>query len=139
MNHSEHSNEYNTPEVNKTKEDEILEQHLRFPPVPEHITGDSFTSQVAAQRSPIKNLFSCTVCKKSFGKKRELSRHVLVHSGFKPFKCPHCDKRFGRKDKMLRHVQTVHVAVKTDCDSLPSELNEETKQENFNCADTPDV
>lgn len=98
-----------------------------LPPVPEHITADSdFTIKrypclICHQRFSTADdhrthmlthnsvdVFKphvCPLCNKSFLRKRELDRHIAIHTGMKPFKCTNCDKRFGRKDKLVRHMR----------------------------------
>lgn len=46
------------------------------------------------------------MCEKSFYRRRELTRHEAVHTGYKPFSCGVCGKCFSRTDKLNRHVQT---------------------------------
>ncbi|XP_023944116.2 zinc finger protein 571 [Bicyclus anynana] len=50
-------------------------------------------------------VFQCKICFKKFSRKRELDRHVTIHSGMKPFSCSQCDKKFVRKDKLDKHEQ----------------------------------
>lgn len=55
--------------------------------------------------------FQCKVCFKKFPRKRELDRHVTLHSGMKPFSCSQCDKKFTRKDNLNKHEQTHECLV----------------------------
>lgn len=45
----------------------------------------------------------CNFCNKTFKSKKELDRHMLIHTGIKKFQCVVCLKRFLRKDKLVRH------------------------------------
>ncbi|CAH0722409.1 unnamed protein product, partial [Brenthis ino] len=56
-------------------------------------------------------VFQCKICFKKFPRKRELDRHVSIHSGMKPFSCNQCDKKFTRKDKLDKHEQTHECLV----------------------------
>ncbi|XP_061894437.1 zinc finger protein 32-like isoform X1 [Entelurus aequoreus] len=51
--------------------------------------------------------FECSQCGKTFGQKGYLIRHMITHSGKKPFSCPFCAKRFFFKEYLTRHM-TVH-------------------------------
>lgn len=56
-------------------------------------------------------VFQCKICFKKFNRKRELDRHVPIHSGMKPFSCNQCDKTFTRRDKLVKHEQTHECLV----------------------------
>lgn len=62
----------------------------------------------------------CSMCEKSFTRRRELLRHENVHTGFKPFKCPTCSKAFSRKDKLARHEKIHNGLKKFACRICPS-------------------
>ncbi len=67
---------------------------------------------------------SCTLCKKKFYKKNDLTRHVQTHTGEKPFKCIECYKSFSLKGNLKKHRIT-HASKKlfvcTDLMSLHKE------------------
>ena len=65
--------------------------------------------------------FQCNVCKKVFGFKRNLQRHLLIHAGLKPFPCAYCDEAFRQKKQLVNHLYK-HTGEKyphqcTICDS----------------------
>ncbi|KAG0723556.1 Zinc finger protein Helios [Chionoecetes opilio] len=54
---------------------------------------------------------ACSVCGHSFSGitwKQKLERHLLVHTGQKPFPCPYCPHRTNRKDALKGHVAALH-------------------------------
>ncbi|KAI3362396.1 hypothetical protein L3Q82_012701 [Scortum barcoo] len=48
--------------------------------------------------------FLCLVCGKGFSQKSNLTRHVHVHTGVKPFRCPLCHKTFSQKATLQDHL-----------------------------------
>lgn len=50
----------------------------------------------------------CPSCSKAFVLGTDLKRHLLVHTGEKPFRCPHCPHRANRKGNMMVHVMNKH-------------------------------
>ncbi|XP_040915130.1 zinc finger and BTB domain-containing protein 6-like [Toxotes jaculatrix] len=48
--------------------------------------------------------YLCLVCGKGFSQKSNLSRHIQVHTGVKPFRCPLCHKMFSQKAPLQDHL-----------------------------------
>ncbi|XP_068508261.1 zinc finger protein 84-like [Syngnathus scovelli] len=46
----------------------------------------------------------CSECKKTFATPAGLKRHMMQHSGEKPYKCLYCEKRFSLKEYMKKHM-----------------------------------
>ena len=59
-----------------------------------------------------KNKYKCTYCEKTFKYKSEEERHILVHTGEKPYKCYECGSDFTKKSNLNAHLKGL--------DSLPS-------------------
>ncbi|OMJ75694.1 hypothetical protein SteCoe_25101 [Stentor coeruleus] len=54
---------------------------------------------------------SCTVCNKNFKEKHKLRRHMMVHTGEKPFPCSFCGKSFALEYNLKTHMR-VHTGEK---------------------------
>ena len=51
---------------------------------------------------------ACSYCEKSFGKKIDLTRHIMLHTGERPFVCRFCAKGFTRKERLKFHIYARH-------------------------------
>lgn len=52
--------------------------------------------------------FQCSWCFYSTPFKADLKKHILTHTGERPYSCHVCGRRFPRKDNLKRHIQGVH-------------------------------
>lgn len=50
----------------------------------------------------------CEHCERRFYTRKDVRRHMVVHTGRKDFLCQYCAQRFGRKDHLTRHVKKSH-------------------------------
>ncbi|KAK8749289.1 hypothetical protein OTU49_015774, partial [Cherax quadricarinatus] len=54
---------------------------------------------------------ACSVCGRGFhgrNRRQDLERHVLTHTGEKPYQCPHCPHRTNRIGNLKTHIFTIH-------------------------------
>lgn len=94
------------------------------PPLSPPTSGSSPQSNGSAQEinsrtSEKDKLFTCGICKRSFGYKHVLQNHERTHTGEKPFECKECHKRFTRDHHLKTHMR-LHTGEKpyncTHCD-----------------------
>lgn len=50
----------------------------------------------------------CEICKKVCMKPSDLKRHMMSHTGERPFKCEVCGKQFRAKNSMMYHLKSAH-------------------------------
>ncbi|KAJ0033781.1 hypothetical protein NQD34_000888 [Periophthalmus magnuspinnatus] len=78
--------------------------------------GKAFTDKLYLKRHMIRHTgrrpFTCSVCKKSFTQNAHLRKHMRCHTGERPFTCPMCDASFSLKQNLHRHM-TSHSGAKS--------------------------
>ncbi|XP_058793417.1 ras-responsive element-binding protein 1-like isoform X2 [Phymastichus coffea] len=76
--------------------------------------------------------YSCGVCHKVLSSASSLDRHILVHSGERPFKCKYCDMAFTTNGNMNRHLRTAHGGPTSCTDSEASSDSERPMKAEYN-------
>ncbi len=50
----------------------------------------------------------CPLCNKMFFTRKDVKRHLVVHTKDRDFLCQYCPQRFGRRDHLVRHLKKAH-------------------------------
>ena len=54
------------------------------------------------------NSFACSTCSKQFKTKKDLRRHIRIHTGQKPFSCNYCDYASTQSGNLNTHIVRYH-------------------------------
>ena len=81
----------------------------------------------------VHNVYTCLECGKEFTWRSELDRHLLSHSGKKPFVCtaPGCGKAFSQRSNLTKH-QLTHTGEKPFVCKVPGCGKAFTDRSNLN-------
>ncbi|ORX51463.1 hypothetical protein BCR36DRAFT_583005 [Piromyces finnis] len=78
--------------------------------------------------------FICHICKKTFRRRFDLTRHSNSHNVIKPYHCSRCLRGFARSDSCLRHIRMTRCqpfnfhTIPNDIDLFKLFANEEDSQ-----------
>lgn len=65
---------------------------------------------------PTRESFKCPLCDYKSPRKGHVERHILIHSGEKPYSCSECSYRSHTKDAMALHARVHSGLKKFECD-----------------------
>uniref|UniRef100_A0A3B3RSV7 Pleiomorphic adenoma gene-like 2 n=1 Tax=Paramormyrops kingsleyae TaxID=1676925 RepID=A0A3B3RSV7_9TELE len=99
-----------------------LQSYESTPELLEHLKSHSGKSSGGTKEKK----HPCDHCDRRFYTRKDVRRHMVVHTGRKDFLCQYCAQRFGRKDHLTRHVKKSHsqelLKIKTEPPDLLSLL-----------------
>ncbi|XP_062539492.1 ras-responsive element-binding protein 1 isoform X2 [Armigeres subalbatus] len=72
----------------------------------EHIRSKHNNNKTGTTGDNGEGQFVCKVCSKVLSSASSLDRHVLVHTGERPFNCKYCNLTFTTNGNMHRHMRT---------------------------------
>lgn len=86
-------------------------QHYQSLPAPPPPPGNPMipVDGVLALHKNAQGKYQCQMCEKSYTHGKHLKRHMLRHTGQKPYGCEWCLSRFSRPDIRKRHVLNCKV------------------------------
>uniref|UniRef100_A0A3P9ND19 Pleiomorphic adenoma gene-like 2 n=1 Tax=Poecilia reticulata TaxID=8081 RepID=A0A3P9ND19_POERE len=91
-----------------------MQSYESTPVLLEHLKSHSGKSSGGAKEKK----HPCDHCDRRFYTRKDVRRHMVVHTGRKDFLCQYCAQRFGRKDHLTRHVKKSHsqelLKIKTE-------------------------
>ena len=68
---------------------------------------------IILQNDPIKlgkGQFGCPFCnREAMKKQRDMKRHIMIHTGEKPFSCDYCSYAAAEMSNLKRHITKHHL------------------------------
>ncbi|KAJ8041195.1 Ras-responsive element-binding protein 1 [Holothuria leucospilota] len=71
-----------------------------------------------SRSSKLESRQTCPYCQRKFPWVSSLRRHLITHTGLKPYECPHCGATFSTKSNCERHINRRHQGQKNGEEEL---------------------
>lgn len=94
-------------------------------------TASLFTSALTSVPPPSQSHYSCPCCYREFSKSSNLKRHILTHTGEKPYACPICPYRAVQKVQVVQHLKSKHSAGQSKPICLFRQQQQQEPKENL--------
>ncbi|XP_075234471.1 uncharacterized protein LOC142332120 [Lycorma delicatula] len=109
---------------------------IKIAPRPENMPTDygrnDHNTLLTMKKNTPKKKYNCHLCSKVFGWSTDLKRHILVHTGERPFKCTKCSACFTRNFLLQKHKSKIHPCNNKETIErnklLEEKVNENLKQ-----------
>nr|MDT0251034.1 C2H2-type zinc finger protein [Endozoicomonas sp.] len=79
-------------------------------PIPSHLLSGRDIKEF------ILNKFICEFCETAFDRRATLKKHLLIHTGEKPYECGECGKTFRQSSTLKQHLQIHSDKKPYECD-----------------------
>ncbi|XP_060938687.1 zinc finger protein 770-like [Limanda limanda] len=106
-----------------------LVQDCKGPEIPNAKVNGPFKTNTKSTTCKKKKLHTCRICCKDFSSPYKLSRHLLTHSGVRPYKCSFCSKTLTQHGHLKSHERSCRQRSRISDGSHREMLNTNHLQE----------
>ena len=100
------------------------------PEIPISKVNGPFKTNTRSNTFKKKKLHTCRICCKNFSSPYKLSRHLITHSGVRPYKCSFCSKTLTQHGHLKLHERRCRQRSRTSDCSHREVVNTDHVQEN---------